>query len=867
MLDHYHLIDLLVEAGKEQEVKKICQQHGGTSLRDISEEQRTAVEQELVRLAQEAGIEAFSLPEPLSEPLNTHQPSLEEQSTCNLLSDAALEGNTDPPQSYDDPDIPCLSFKNRLETHGWAHNVKWKEIKDGLRSPKRLSQTTKGFSRLKPDVRTKLKDRGCYIMGISKDNTHKKSAIQFRSCITLDSDNSTTEFLRAIRQSPYLLCGHTTCSHTPDQPRYRIIVPLSRLVNSEEYEAVAKGIMREYGEENFDRCSAVFSQLMFYPVSPSDGEYIFFETDGELLDVDQYLLKLPKDLKPLKKVGNKKSPGEKPGAIGAFNRAYPIEEAIQTFLPDIYEYEAPRRYHLKEAKSSAGLVVYGEYAYSFHATDPAFGNLCSSFDLVRLHKYGDADQGVPAGTKIQDRPSQKKMIEFAEQDPKVQQELHRDDWMNPFLDDKDKFTFSFQSTEAILANDQKFAGFRWNELERRIENHGNLPWYRDHIEWTDTDEACMLSELEKSYGYCSSYWLNKALIVFTNRPENRFHPIKDFIESVSWDRQERLDTLLVDFLGAPDNAYTRAVTRKTFTAAVARIYEPGIKFDHMLVLNGKQGIGKSTLFSRMGGAWFSDSLTLTDMKYKAGAEKLRGKWILEISELNGLKTAEVETIKAFLSTQKDRYRPPYDKQAQDFLRSCIIVGTTNSEHGYLRDSTGNRRYWPVSVRKSERSPWELDEATVAQIWAEAKFRYDKGEKLYLEGELAEYAARHQKEMMEPEDREGLIQEYLDTLLPPDWDTMNRVDRRDFIKSKRKGTVRRDRVSAKEIACECFDFKDSDGYKKYQFIYAYMDSLSDTWRRPKTASGNDVRVDVPFYGKQTVYERILPSVPNKEEHAE
>ena len=103
MLDHYHLIDLLVEAGKEQEVKKICQQHGGTSLRDIPEDQRTAVEQELVRLAQEAGIEAFSLPEPSSEPLNTHQPSLEEQSTCNLLPDAALEGDADPPQSYDDP--------------------------------------------------------------------------------------------------------------------------------------------------------------------------------------------------------------------------------------------------------------------------------------------------------------------------------------------------------------------------------------------------------------------------------------------------------------------------------------------------------------------------------------------------------------------------------------------------------------------------------------------------------------------------------------------------------------------------------------------------------------------------------------------
>jgi predicted P-loop ATPase len=107
--------------------------------------------------------------------------------------------------------------------------------------------------------------------------------------------------------------------------------------------------------------------------------------------------------------------------------------------------------------------------------------------------------------------------------------------------------------------------------------------------------------------------------------------------------------LIIDYLGAENNSYTKAVTRKTLCAAVARIYDPGIKFDHILVLSGPQGLGKSTFFNRLGGKWFSDSLNITDMRDKAAAEKLQGYWILELGELAGIKKTDVETVKSFVS--------------------------------------------------------------------------------------------------------------------------------------------------------------------------------------------------------------------------
>ena len=257
--------------------------------------------------------------------------------------------------------------------------------------------------------------------------------------------------------------------------------------------------------------------------------------------------------------------------------------------------------------------------------------------------------------------------------------------------------------------------------------------------------------------------------------ERRYHPVKEYLSALKWDGKERIDTLLVDYMGAEDTPYVRAVTRKMLCAAVARIYEPGIKFDSMLVLNGPQGMGKSTFYAILGKQWFSDSLSIADMRDKTAAEKLQGYWILEIAEMNGIKKVDVETVKSFLSRTDDKFRQAYGTVVESHPRTNIIVGSSNSESGFLRDVTGNRRFWPVNVSgKGAHHPWELTE--VDQVWAEAIERYHAGEELFLKGSVAEEAYLRQQEAMESDDREGLVQDYLDRLLPPpigmEWTSTN-----------------------------------------------------------------------------------------------
>ena len=195
---------------------------------------------------------------------------------------------------------------------------------------------------------------------------------------------------------------------------------------------------------------------------------------------------------------------------------------------------------------------------------------------------------------------------------------------------------------------------RKNLLTERIDIVKPLGWYRDSPTLTDVDVKYLLLYFEENYGLTVEKKIIDAVAVIAN--ENRYHPVCDFLNALQWDGTERIDSLLIDYLGADDTAYTRAVTRKTLCAAVARVYEPGVKFDSILVLNGPQGVGKSTLFAKLGGKWFSDSLTISDMKDKTAAEKLQGYWILELGELAGIRKVDVETVKSFISRTDDKFR-------------------------------------------------------------------------------------------------------------------------------------------------------------------------------------------------------------------
>ncbi len=317
---------------------------------------------------------------------------------------------------------------------------------------------------------------------------------------------------------------------------------------------------------------------------------------------------------------------------------------------------------------------------------------------------------------------------------------------------------------------------------------------------------------------------------------NTFHPIKSFVESTVWDGVPRAERLFPVYLGAADTHYVRQVTRKMLLAAVTRLYRPGCKFDQMLVLVGPQGAGKSSLLAKLGREWFSDSLRTFENK-EAG-EHLQSGWIFEIGELSAMKKTEVEEVKAFLSKTEDRYRVAYDRQVSEFPRKCVFFGTTNTRD-FLRDATGNRRFWPVEVvpDRAELSHWDhLGDEEVRQIWAEVLGWFKAGESLELDSEARVEAERQQAAHMETDPREGLIQEWLES---EELDEMDRPS----------GQLRQ-RVCAAQIWTECL------GKKKGDMRAWEAKEICDIVRRIPGWKERKGRVRFPGYGLQTVFERVV-----------
>lgn len=434
-----------------------------------------------------------------------------------------------------------------------------------------------------------------------------------------------------------------------------------------------------------------------------------------------------------------------------------------------------------------------------------------------------------------------------EQDMPVLSSENDDDWRKQLkCDKKGVAENTLKNLIIILENDPNLKSIVFNQFSDSIEINGFVPWNHPHKFWRDADDAQLVAYIDSKYGFFSAR--NYEIAVAKVADDRSYHPIREFLEKLpEWDGVPRVETLLVDFLGADDNVYVRAVTRKLLCAAIARVFKPGCKFDTMLVLNGPQGIGKSTLISKICGDWFSDSLLLNDTKDKTAPEKLQGFWILEIGELAGLRKAEVETLRSFLSRQNDIYRASYGRRVTPHLRQCAFIGTTNAENGYLRDTTGNRRFWPVKTPGGgKKTSWSITDEDVKQIWAEALIYYKAGEKLYLDNKLSAYAVKEQQNAMELDDRQGIVRDYLEKLLPDNWDSMNLAARRTFLANGRLSSTdsvmkKRERVCVMEIWCECFGKERTNlGRQDTNEIAAIMASI-DGWKRA------DSKMRFPLYG--------------------
>ncbi|MEM5779735.1 MAG: virulence-associated E family protein, partial [Lawsonibacter sp.] len=654
-------------------------------------------------------------------------------------------------------------------------------------------------------------------------------------------------------------CIYSTRKHMPAAPRLRVLLPLDRTCTADEYEPCARRMAEWIGLELADPTTFEASRLMYWPSCCADGEYIYYAADKPMLSVEGLLATyadwrdttswpaVPGTVSPARLAAKQGDPLTKAGVVGAFCRVYDIEAAMAVFLPGVYEPAAamPGRFTFTGGSTTGGAVLYdnGKFLYSHHATDPCGGKLVNAFDLVRIHRFGDQDDEAAPGTPTNRLPSYSAMCEVATGDTEVSGLLLKERWEQatesfsaqgaaqgaaqgetPDEDttpDGDTTWMNLLKVSAktgvpqstidnvwlILEHDPRLKGkFALNAFAGRGEILGVVPW-ADKAErrlWGDTDSAGLYWYMEKYYQITGAAKIDGALSLHSEK--HAFNEITAYLGELKWDGVPRLDTLLIDYLGAEDTPYTRAVTRKAFTAAVARAMRPGSKFDNMTILSGPQGIGKSTLLDKMSQGWFNDSIR--SFEGKEASELLQGVWLVEISELDAFRRTDVSRIKQFLSLRVDRFRAAYGRHVKEMPRCCVFFGTTNTGD-YLQDKTGNRRFWPVDVGKRPvtKSVWNDLDRERDQLWAEAVAHWRLGEPLYLAGELEEAAKAQQEEHREVSAREGLILDFLERPVPVDWSRWDLNRRKIFWSGNVTGELKlvpRDRVCALEVWCELFD---------------------------------------------------------------
>ena len=774
-----------------------------------------------------------------------------------------------------------IAYGNNRQAKTWVNKtIQFDDLKERLKTTIRTTESAEEYAKMSRAQRDAAKDHGGFVAGVLKGGRRKIDTVEVRSMLALDGDRIDRAFLDNYETiCPYTSALYTTHSSTNDNPRVRLVVPLTRDVTPEEFVAVSRYLADMLGIDYFDECSYQPNQLMYWPSTPANGTFVYKETDGGWLDPDDILSKHPEWTDPTRlptssreskanTVAQQKvqDPLAKEGVVGLFNRAYyPITKALEAFLSDVYEpTDNENRWHLITSGSMAGVEIKEDkFIYSHHAKDPAYLKLCNAFDIVRTHRFGDMDN----------KASYKAMCDFAMQQDDVKMLAAAEkmaDAQTDFTDGEDsnwmkKLQYEPRSTvlknnlhniTLILQNDPLLQNIVFNQQLDGMEIKGTVPWQHPSKYWRDADDAQLISYVDSHYGTFSQR--NYQIAVTKVSDDRSYHPIREYLDALpEWDKIPRVDTLLIDYLGAEDNAYVRAVTRKTLCAAVRRVQEPGVKFDTMLVLNGPQGIGKSTLISRLAGEWFSDSLNLGDTKDKTAAEKLQGYWILEIGELAGLRKAEVETLRSFLSRQNDIYRAAFGRCATPHPRQCIFFGTTNAESGYLRDTTGNRRFWPVKTPGGgSKHSWDITAEEIEQIWAEVLVYVKAGEKLHLAADIESLAKEEQREALESDEREGLVRDFLETLLPENWDSMDLFERRSFLSGVSnigaKGTVRRTRVCNMEIWCELFGKDQGNlGRAESNTLAAMLTKLG--WIR------QEKKERVKLYGPQVVF--VPDNVPD------
>ena len=340
--------------------------------------------------------------------------------------------------------------------------------------------------------------------------------------------------------------------------------------------------------------------------------------------------------------------------------------------------------------------------------------------------------------------------------------------VNLDLTDNGAIRNSIRNCLTVFQNDPYLQGaIRYNILTERIDIVKPLWWEKPTATLNDTDFNYLMLYLEDKYGLTSEKKIEKAISIVADC--NKYHPIRDYLNSLEWDGTERIRYALTRFLGAEDSEYTYQCLRLFMLGAISRVFKPGCKFEVMLCLVGGQGAGKSSFFRLLAvkDEWFSDDLKKIDDDnvYR----KMQGHWIIEMSEMIATANAKsIEEIKSFISRAKETYKVPYETHPADRLRQCVFGGSSNTMDFLPLDRSGNRRFLPIMVHPEKAEVHILENeaasrAFVDMMWAEAMFIYQNSPvKLTLSKDMDRELRELQKQFMPEDTKVGLIQFFLDS---------------------------------------------------------------------------------------------------------
>ena len=723
------------------------------------------------------------------------------------------------------------SWKNKVLT--------WGEFVDLMSSARVTNETYREFMSMPKSEQGRVKDVGAFVGGELLGSKRTKASIGDRSIVALDIDFGEKDFAEqfaAVMQCAFFV--HGTHKHNADKGvyRYRILMPTSRPLDSEEYEAVARKVAELTGMDLYDRTTFQPERCMFYPSVSSDMAYYFEDyTDKyeNVLDVDRILdmyedwsdtteWAYHKDEKGEARnlAKEQQSPLLKVGSVGDFCRAYTITEAIEQYLPEIYlPTDKEDRWTYTGGSTSGGMIVYDDlFAYSHHSTDPIQGNhVYNAYDLVRIHLFGKLDKRTDSKVSVTEmnklvyqdekvkamlakkngEEAAETLAEFsvlkvddvevldAEEVTSGAKRLTADEIAEQIAevsakledDGKGGLQNSSKNISIILRSDPMVGKLIARDLfkDRRVVSRPPHWRLKDtSLDFQDVDFAGIRKHIEDIYGISSVQKVDDAIAL--EAEYNAFHPIQDYLNGLSWDGIPRVENLLIDYMGAENCQYSREAIRVMLVGAVKRVFEKGCKFDTMLVMKSEQGAGKSTLIRMLGKNWFSDSLT--SMDGKDAFEQLQGNWLIEVAELSAMRKSEVESIKNFISKTEDSFRPAYGRVTKNFPRQCVFFGTTNKDD-FLKDATGNRRFIPVEVKANENTHFLFEpafEGYVDMIWAEAVSMYRRGVSTLLSKECEAVAEERREAHLERSSWAGEVEKYLNMRVPADWDTMQRDER-------------------------------------------------------------------------------------------